>query len=53
MLILVVAHLIYRLIAEVFRDQNLFTELNLGDWFSSYVKLCSGGNFSERAETAW
>ena len=27
---------IYCLMAEVLNDQNLFTELNLGDWFSSY-----------------
>ena len=40
------------LIAEVLNDQNLFTELNLDDWFSSYVQLCSGGHFSEQAEAA-
>ena len=28
---------IYRLIVEVLDDQNLFTESNLGNWFSSYV----------------
>ena len=28
---------IYRLIVEVLKNQNLFTESNLGDWFSSYV----------------
>ena len=39
-----------RLIVEVLKDQNLFTELNLADWFSSYVQFCSGGHFSERAE---
>ena len=44
--------IIYRLIAEVFHDPNLFTELNLGDWFSSYAQFCSGGHFSERAEAA-
>ena len=44
--------IIYRLIAEVFHDQNLCTELNLGGWFSSYVQFCSGGHFSERAEAA-
>ena len=43
---------IYRLIAEVFHDQKLFTELNLGDWFSSYVQFCSGAHFSERAGAA-
>ena len=35
------------LIVEVLNDQNLFTESNLG-----YVKFCSGGHFSERAEAA-
>ena len=35
---------IYRLIAEVLHDQNLFTELNFGDWFSSYVQFYSGGH---------
>ena len=44
--------IIYRLIAEVLHDQNLFTELNLGDWFSNYVQFCSDGHFSERAEAA-
>ena len=38
---------IYRLIGEVFIDQNLFTEPILGDWFSSYVQFYSGGHFSE------
>ena len=37
------------LIVEVLNDQNLFTESNLGDWFSSYVQFYSGGNFSGRA----
>ena len=37
---------------EVVNDQNLFTESNLADWFSSYVQFCSGGHFSERAEAA-
>ena len=45
--------IIYCLIAEVFHDQNLFTELNLGDWFSSCVQFCSGDHFSKRAEAAW
>ena len=27
------------LIAEVLYNQNLFTESNLGDWFSSYVQV--------------
>ena len=43
---------ISRLIAEVLNDQNLFTESNLANWFSSYVQFCSGGHFSERAEAA-
>ena len=41
---------ISRLIVEI---QNLFTESNLANWFSSYVQFCSGGHFSERAEAAW
>ena len=41
---------IYSLI--VLNDQNLFTESNLGDWFSSYVQFRSGGHFSERAAAA-
>ena len=40
------------LIVEVLNDENLFTEINLANWFSSYVLFCSGGNFSERAEAA-
>ena len=28
---------ISRLIVEVLNNQNLFTESNLADWFSSYV----------------
>ena len=36
---------ISRLIAEVLNDQNLFTESNLVNWFSSYVQFCSGGHF--------
>ena len=44
---------ISRLIAEVLNDQNLFTEWNLANWFSSYVQFCSGGHFSEQAEAAW
>ena len=43
---------ISRLIAEAPNDQNLFTESNLANWFSSYVQFCSGGHFSERAEAA-
>ena len=40
------------LIAKVLNDQNLFTESNLVNWFSSYVQVCSGGHFSKRAEAA-
>ena len=40
------------LIVEVLDDQNLLTELNLANWFSSYVQFYSGGHFSERAEAA-
>ena len=43
---------IYRLIVEVLNDQNPFTELNLGYWFSSYVQFDSDGHFSERAAAA-
>ena len=43
---------ISRLIDKVLNDQNLFTESNLANWFSSYVQFCSGGHFSERAEAA-
>ena len=43
---------ISRLTVEVLNDQNLFTESNLADWFSSYVQFCSGGHLSERAEAA-
>ena len=42
----------YRLIVEVLNDQNLFTESNLANWFSSYVQFCSGGHFPERVEAA-
>ena len=41
------------LIVEVLNDQNLFTESNLANWFSSYVQFCSGGHFSQRDEAAW
>ena len=41
---------ISRLIVEVLDDQNLFTESNLANWFSSYVQVSSGGHFSERTE---
>ena len=40
------------LMVEVLNDQNLFTESNFANWFSSYVQFCSGGHFSERAEGA-
>ena len=43
---------IYCLIIEVLNDQNLFTESNLGDWFSSCVQFYSGSHFSERAAAA-
>ena len=39
-------------IVEVLNDQNLLIESSLDNWFSSYVKFCSGGHFSERAEAA-
>ena len=38
---------ISRIIIKVINDQNLFTESNLANWFSSYVQFCSGGHFSE------
>ena len=41
-----------RLIVEVLNDQNLLTESNLANWFSSYLQFCSVGHFSERAEAA-
>ena len=43
---------ISRLIVEVLNDQNVFTESNLANWFSSYVQFCSGGHFSGRAEAS-
>ena len=43
---------IFRIIVEVLDDQNLFTESNLANWFSSYIQFCSSGYFSERAEAA-
>ena len=43
---------IYCLVAEVLNYQNLFTESNLADWFSSYVQFYSGCHFSERAVAA-
>ena len=30
---------ISRLIVNVLKDQNLFTESNLANWFSSYVQI--------------
>ena len=42
----------YRLIAEVLKDQNLFTESHLGNWFLSYVQFYSGDHFSKRAAAA-
>ena len=44
---------ISHLIVKVLDNQNLFTESNLANWFSSYVQFRSGGQFSERAEAAW
>ena len=41
---------ISRSIVVGLNDQEFFRELNLADWFSSYVQFCSGGHFSERAE---
>ena len=41
---------IYRLIAKVLNDHNLFTESNLVN--SSYAQFRSGGHFSKRAEGA-
>ena len=43
---------ITRLIVEVLKDQNLFTESIFANWFSSYVQFCSNGHFSEQAEAA-
>ena len=43
---------ISHLIVEAPNDQNLFTESNLANLFSSYVEFCSGGHFSELAEVA-
>ena len=43
---------IYLVIVKVLNDLNLFTESNLGNWFSSYVQFYSGGHFSERAAAA-
>ena len=43
---------IFHLTVEVLNDKNLFTELNLVNWFSSYVQFCSDSHFSERAEAA-
>ena len=40
------------LILSVPNDQNLFTESSLANWFSSYVRFCSGGHFSEGVEAA-
>ena len=43
---------ISRLTVEVLNDHNLFTESNLANSFSSYVKFFSSGHFSELAEAA-
>ena len=37
---------IFRLIVEVLNDQNLHTESNLANMFSSYTQFRSGGHFS-------
>ena len=42
----------YHLIAEILNNQNLSTESNLRDWFSSYAEFYSDGHFSERAAAA-
>ena len=47
-----IPHLIVEVLNDQTLDQNLFTESNLANWFSSYVQFCSGGHFSERAEAA-
>ena len=39
-------------IVEVLNDQNLLTESNLGNWFSSSVQFYSGGYFSVRVAAA-
>ena len=44
---------ISHLMVEAPNDQNLFTESNLANSFSSYFKFCSGGHFSELAEVVW
>ena len=41
-----------RFVGEVLNDQDLYTESNLANWFSSYVQCCSGGHFSEQPEAA-
>ena len=38
-----------RLIVEVLDNQNLSTESNLANWFSSYVQFSSGGHFFQNA----
>ena len=43
---------ISRLIIAVLNDQNLFTESNFGNWFSSYIQFSSDGHFSEGAGAA-
>ena len=43
---------ISRLIVVVLNNQNLFTESNLANWFSSYVQFHPCGHFSEQAEAA-
>ena len=41
---------ISRLMAEVLYDQNFFTESNLADWFSSFVKVVISQN---ELKAAW
>ena len=43
---------ISRLIVKVLDNQNLSTESNLANWFSSNVQFRSGGHVSERVEAA-
>ena len=41
--------LLYCLIAKFMHYQNLFTELKLGNYFSSYVQFYLGSHFPNRA----
>ena len=42
----------YYLVFEALSEQNLFTESNLDDWFSSYVQFFFKWSFIERAAAA-